>query len=78
MQAWDEHNKVVVSTTTVDPSGNFCFLLQIGKYILKVCVRVCVCVCVCSCSVMSVCMCVCLWCSVCVCVCSLMWYVFVV
>ncbi|XP_065911657.1 BOS complex subunit NOMO1-like isoform X2 [Dysidea avara] len=35
MQAWDEHNKVIVSTTTVDPSGNFCFLLQVGKYILK-------------------------------------------
>ena len=36
VQAWDEQGKTLVSTTTAGPDGEFCFLLPVGNYIVKV------------------------------------------
>jgi len=40
VQAWDEQEKTIVSTTTAGPDGEFCFLLPIGNYVVKVIVTV--------------------------------------
>ena len=36
VQAWDGQEKTIVSTTTAGPDGEFCFLLPVGDYVVKV------------------------------------------